>query len=42
MTCAYMPDGSTYNGHRNILTPEQVARLSTGDPLDDEDQNPLL
>jgi len=42
MTCAYMPDGSTFNGIQNILRPEQLARLSVGDPLDDEDQNPLI
>ena len=41
MTCAYMPDGTTYNGERNILTDEQVARLQVGSPLDDESQNPV-
>ena len=24
MTCAYMPDGATFNGIKNILTDEQV------------------
>jgi ectoine hydroxylase-related dioxygenase (phytanoyl-CoA dioxygenase family) len=42
MTCAYMPDGSTFNGQRNILTEEQMARLKVGDVLDDNDQVPLL
>lgn len=42
MTCAYMPDGSTFNGQRNILRPEQIARLTIGDVLDDEEQVPLI
>ncbi len=42
MTCAYMPDGCTFNGKRNILTDEQLARLRVGDPLRDERQNPLV
>jgi ectoine hydroxylase-related dioxygenase (phytanoyl-CoA dioxygenase family) len=42
MTCAYMPDGSTFNGQRNILRPEQLARLKIGDVLDDEEQVPLI
>jgi phytanoyl-CoA hydroxylase len=42
MTCAYMPDGNTFNGIQNILSDEQVAKLSIGDVLDDEDQNPLI
>ncbi|MBA3710337.1 MAG: phytanoyl-CoA dioxygenase family protein [Planctomycetes bacterium] len=42
MTCAYMPDGCTFNGKGNILTAEQIARLKIGDRLDDEQQNPLL
>ena len=42
MTCAYMPDGTTYNGERNILTDAQVARLSVGSPLDDGAQNPVV
>ena len=36
MACAYLPDGTTYNGERNILTDEQVARLSVGSPFDDK------
>ncbi len=42
MTCAYMPDGSTFNGQQNILTKEQVARLKVGDVLDDDSQTPLI
>ena len=42
MTCAYMPDGSTYNGKQNILSDEQIARLKVGDPLNDDAQNPLI
>jgi phytanoyl-CoA hydroxylase len=42
MTCAYMPDGNTFNGIQNILSDEQVAKMSIGDVLDDEDQNPLI
>jgi ectoine hydroxylase-related dioxygenase (phytanoyl-CoA dioxygenase family) len=42
MTCAYMPDGAAFNGVHNILTSEQLARLSVGDVLDDPAQNPLV
>jgi ectoine hydroxylase-related dioxygenase (phytanoyl-CoA dioxygenase family) len=42
MTCAYMPDGSTFNGIKNILTDEQVARLKPGDLMNDDAQNPLI
>jgi ectoine hydroxylase-related dioxygenase (phytanoyl-CoA dioxygenase family) len=42
MTCAYMPDGSTFNGNRNILTEEQMAQLKVGDKLEDNNQTPLL
>ncbi|MDZ7269503.1 MAG: phytanoyl-CoA dioxygenase family protein [candidate division KSB1 bacterium] len=42
MTCAYMPEGATFNGIQNILSQEQVARLKIGDPLNDDSQNPLL
>lgn len=42
MTCAYMPDGSTFNGQQNILTDEQVAQLAVGDVLDDDSQVPLI
>lgn len=42
MTCAYMPDGATFNGIKNILSNEQVAKLKVGDLLNDELQNPLI
>jgi ectoine hydroxylase-related dioxygenase (phytanoyl-CoA dioxygenase family) len=42
MTCAYMPDGSTFNGKRNILRQEQIERLQIGDLLDDDRQVPLI
>ncbi|ANH81814.1 phytanoyl-CoA dioxygenase [Niabella ginsenosidivorans] len=42
MTCAYMPDGATFNGIRNILSDEQVAALKVGDLLNDNAQNPLI
>ncbi len=42
MTCAYMPDGATFNGKKNILSDEQVSRLKIGDLLNDGEQNPLI
>jgi ectoine hydroxylase-related dioxygenase (phytanoyl-CoA dioxygenase family) len=42
MTCAYMPDGSTFNGQRNILPEEYFQRLRLGDVLDNDAQNPLV
>ncbi len=42
MTCAYMPDGSSFNGQKNILTDQQMARLKVGDVLEDDDQTPLI
>ncbi|HLA51740.1 MAG TPA: phytanoyl-CoA dioxygenase family protein [Flavitalea sp.] len=42
MTCAFMPDGAAFNGIKNILTDEQVARLKVGDLLNDDVQNPLI
>ena len=42
MTCAYMPDGSTFNGTRNVLKDEHIARLKVGDVLCDPSQNPLV
>jgi len=42
MTCAYMPDGATFNGIKNILTDQQAARLKVGSLLNDESQNPLI
>jgi len=42
MTCTYMPDGSTFNGQKNILPDEYLAGLTIGDALDDDRINPLL
>jgi ectoine hydroxylase-related dioxygenase (phytanoyl-CoA dioxygenase family) len=42
MTCAYMPDGSTFNGTRNILPEEYFASLQIGDVLNNDEQNPLI
>ncbi len=42
MTCAYMPDGATFNGQDNILPRVLLDRLKKGDVLDHADQNPLL
>ena len=42
MTCAYMPDGAKFNSIKNILTDEQVSKLTIGDLLDDELQNPMI
>jgi phytanoyl-CoA hydroxylase len=42
MTCAYMPDGSTFNGVQNVLPDDYFAALSPGDVLDDDSINPLV
>jgi phytanoyl-CoA hydroxylase len=42
MTCAYMPDGNTFNGTQNILSDEVVASLKIGDLLNDNAINPLI
>jgi phytanoyl-CoA hydroxylase len=42
MTCAYMPDGSTFNGQQNVLSDEYVSRLKVGDILENDAQNPLI
>ncbi|RYG01968.1 MAG: phytanoyl-CoA dioxygenase family protein [Chitinophagaceae bacterium] len=42
MTCAYMPDGAQFNGIKNILSDEQVAKLKVGDLLNDDVQNPMI
>lgn len=42
MTCAYMPDGATFNGIKNILPDKQFATLMIGDLLNDDNQNPLI
>ena len=41
MTCAYMPDGATYNGNSSILPGEYAGSLKIGDPIA-SDFNPLL
>jgi len=42
MTCAYMPDGNTFNGIQNILSDEEIKRLKIGDLLDNDEQTPLI
>ncbi len=42
MTCAYMPDGSTFNGIRNVLPAEYFTSLQVGDILNDDVINPLV
>ncbi len=42
MTCAYMPDGATFNGVRNILPEEYFNSLKVGDLLNDDIVNPLI
>lgn len=42
MTCAYMPEGSTFNGQPNILPPSYLKTLKTGDVLKNDDLNPLV
>jgi len=42
MACAYMPDGSTFNGQQNVLPDDYFESLSMGDPLDNDDWNPIV
>jgi ectoine hydroxylase-related dioxygenase (phytanoyl-CoA dioxygenase family) len=42
MTCAYMPEGNIYNGEPNILPEAYLKHLTPGDPLNNNDQNPLI
>jgi len=42
MTCSFMPDGSTFNGKRNILPEAYYQSLAIGDVLDDPIQTPLV
>jgi len=42
MTCAYMPDGNTFNGEPNILPDAYLQRLKIGDLLVNDGQNPLI
>src|SRR4028119_1203185 len=41
MTCAFMPDGSTFNGKQNILPQELFENYQIGDTIN-SDFNPLL
>jgi ectoine hydroxylase-related dioxygenase (phytanoyl-CoA dioxygenase family) len=42
MTCAFMPDGASFNGKRNILPEDYFNALKIGDPLNDDRINPLV
>lgn len=42
MTCAFMPDGSTFNGQQNILSREQFKKLTVGEVMNDDAQNPIV
>jgi ectoine hydroxylase-related dioxygenase (phytanoyl-CoA dioxygenase family) len=42
MTCAYMPDGSTYNGIHNILPESYLKTLNVGDVINDDNIVPLI
>jgi ectoine hydroxylase-related dioxygenase (phytanoyl-CoA dioxygenase family) len=42
MTCAYMPDGNLFNGEPNILPDAYLKKLKIGDPLNNDEQNPLI
>lgn len=42
MTCAYMPDGSTFNGVRNVLSQRYHNSLKIGDVIDDDREVPLI
>jgi phytanoyl-CoA hydroxylase len=42
MTCAYMPDGSTFNGQKNILPDDYFNSLKIGDKLNNNQNNRLI
>ena len=42
MTCAYMPDGSTFNGQKNVLPDDYFNSLKIGDVLDNNKINRLI
>jgi len=42
MTCAFMPDGATFNGTKNILPEAYYESLKAGDLLNNDEQNPLV
>jgi ectoine hydroxylase-related dioxygenase (phytanoyl-CoA dioxygenase family) len=41
MTCAFMPDGSTFNGKQNVLPDDYYQSLKVGDRLDNDAINRL-
>ena len=42
ITCGFMPDGSTFNGEKNVLPQYYLDTLSAGDLLDNDTLNPLI
>lgn len=42
MTCAYMPDGSCFNGQQNVLPDSYFKTLKEGDVLNNDDWNPIV
>jgi hypothetical protein len=42
MTCGYMPEGSTFNGNKNILPAAYLETLKIGDVLDNDELNPVV
>ena len=42
MVCAYMPDGCTFNGVKNVLPDAYIDNIKVGDVLDDDFLNPLI
>jgi hypothetical protein len=42
MTCAYMPDGATFNGTKNVLPDDYFNSLKVGDVLNNNDINRLI
>jgi hypothetical protein len=37
-----MPDGNVFNGEPNILPDAYLKKLKIGDPLNNDEQNPLI
>ena len=42
ITCAFMPDGSTFNGKQNVLPDDYYNSLKVGDILNNDKHNPLI
>lgn len=42
MTCAFMPDGATFNGNKNVLPQSYVETLEVGDVIDNDELVPLI